>query len=321
MSKKDDSFEKQYIIDAMTAQDSWRMWRIMAEFVEGFETLGGLPPAVSIFGSSKIGRQNRSYAVAERIARLLAEKGFAVVTGGGPGVMEAGNKGAAGAGGVSVGLSIELPLEQGTNRYATTVLDFRYFFSRKVMFVKYAMAFVILPGGFGTLDELFEALTLIQTQRIKPFPVILVDSKYWSGLVEWLRGVVAKEGKIEPNDLDLFVICDEPEEVVTEIENWCRQSGVFAGAATPGDQGASSESDGAGRAGGGTVIRASQPDGKPKRVKRAPGAARGEKNRPLSASRATRERAKGKAKPSKAKASRVTSRRRSSSNKPRAKRP
>jgi uncharacterized protein (TIGR00730 family) len=228
MFKKNNGLERQYIIDAMTAEDSWRMWRIMAEFVEGFETLGGLPPAVSIFGSSKIGRRNRTYATAEKIAGLLAKKGYAVVTGGGPGVMEAGNKGAAAAGGISVGLNIELPLEQGINRFATTRLDFRYFFSRKVMFVKYAMAFVILPGGFGTLDELFEALTLIQTQRIKPFPVILVDSEYWGGLIDWLRSVVAKEGKIEPEDLDLFVIRDKPEDVVKEIEKWRRESGVGA---------------------------------------------------------------------------------------------
>jgi hypothetical protein len=227
MFKKNSDMERQYIIDAMTAEDSWRMWRIMAEFVEGFETLGGLPPAVSIFGSSRIGRRNRSYAKAEKIAELLAKKGFAVVTGGGRGVMEAGNKGAASAGGVSVGLSIELPLEQGTNAYANTRLDFKYFFSRKVMFVKYAVAFVILPGGFGTLDELFEALTLIQTQRIKPFPVILVDKGYWGGLVEWLRDVTAKEGKIDNKDLDLFVICDEPEDVVKEIESWCKEAGVY----------------------------------------------------------------------------------------------
>jgi uncharacterized protein (TIGR00730 family) len=226
MFKKNNGLERQYIIDAMTAHDSWRMWRIMAEFVEGFETLGGLSPAVSIFGSSKISRRNRSYATAEKIARLLANKGYAVVTGGGPGVMEAGNKGASAAGGVSVGLNIELPLEQGINPYATTRVDFRYFFSRKVMFVKYAMAFVILPGGFGTLDELFEALTLIQTQRIKPFPVILVDSEYWGGLVDWLRNVVAKEGKIEPEDMDLFVIRDKPEDVVQEIEKWRRGSGA-----------------------------------------------------------------------------------------------
>jgi uncharacterized protein (TIGR00730 family) len=231
------------------------MWRIMAEFVEGFETLGGLPPAVSIFGSSRVGRRNHSYAAAEKIAELLARRGYVVVTGGGPGIMEAGNKGAAGAGGVSVGLNIELPLEQGKNPYANTVLDFRYFFSRKVMFVKYAVAFVILPGGFGTLDELFEALTLIQTRRIKPFPVILVDRKYWSGLVDWLSAVVAKEGKIGPKDLDLFVLCDDPEEVVSTIDQRCREVGIVVGDSTPLAPATAAEKDPRGRGRGPVTSR------------------------------------------------------------------
>jgi len=221
MIRKDKDIERQYIIDAMNAQDSWRMWRIMAEFVEGFETLSDLPPAVSIFGSSRTGPRGKYYKVAETIAGLLAKKGYAVLTGGGPGIMEAANKGAALNGGVSVGLNIELPLEQEANKYATTVLNFRYFFSRKVMFVKYAIAFVIMPGGFGTLDEMFEALTLIQTRRIKPFPVILVGSEYWEGLVGWLRDVVARERKIGEGDLDLFKVIDEPGEVVAEIERRC----------------------------------------------------------------------------------------------------
>ncbi len=210
--------ERQYLIDAMNAQDSWRMWRIMAEFVDGFEALGEIPPAVSIFGSARTGPKDRYYKLAERLGGLLAERGYAVVTGGGPGIMEAGNKGAAAKKGVSVGLNIELPLEQKANKYASTLIDFRYFFTRKVMFVKYAVAFVILPGGFGTLDEMFESITLIQTHRIKPFPLILMGSEYWKGLIDWLRLVVAHEGKISRKDLDLLTMIDDPEEVVREIE-------------------------------------------------------------------------------------------------------
>jgi uncharacterized protein (TIGR00730 family) len=218
MIKRGSELEKQYLIDAMNAEDSWRMWRIMAEFVEGFETLSDVPPAVSIFGSARTGRRDRYYKKAEKIAALLAERGYAVVTGGGPGIMEAANKGATARRGVSVGLNIELPLEEQANDYATTVIDFRYFFSRKVMFAKYAVAFVIMPGGYGTLDEMFESLTLIQTQRIKPFPVILVGGEYWKGLLDWLRLTVAHKGKIEHHDLDLFKVIDEPEDVVREIE-------------------------------------------------------------------------------------------------------
>jgi uncharacterized protein (TIGR00730 family) len=217
----DSRFERQYLIDAMNAQDSWRMWRIMAEFVEGFEALGEIPPAVSIFGSARTKPGDRYYKIAERMGELLAERGYAVVTGGGPGTMEAGNKGASAKNGVSVGLNIELPLEQKANEFATTLIDFRYFFTRKVMFVKYAVAFVILPGGYGTLDEMFESITLIQTHRIKPFPLILVGSEYWKGLTDWLRLVVAQEGKISHSDLDLFTIIDDPDEVVREIERRC----------------------------------------------------------------------------------------------------
>ncbi len=221
MILKNSRFERQYVVDAITAEDSWRMWRIMAEFVEGFEALGKMPPAVSIFGSARTSRREGYYKTAEKIAGLLAERGYAVVTGGGPGIMEAANKGAAEAKGISVGLNIELPLEQGANKYATTLLDFRYFFCRKVMFVKYAVAFVILPGGYGTLDELFESLTLIQTRRIKPFPLILVGSDYWKGLLDWLRLAVAHEGRIDHADLNLFRVIDDPEEVVAEIERRC----------------------------------------------------------------------------------------------------
>ena len=171
---KRDSVEEQYVIDDFTSKDTWRIFRIMAEFVEGFETLGKIPPAVAIFGSARALSGSDSYEKAEAIAALLARNGYSVITGGGPGVMEAANKGAAEAGTTSVGLNIELPLEQKPNIYANKLLNFRYFFVRKVMFVKYSIAFVILPGGFGTLDELFEAITLIQTRKIKPFPVILV---------------------------------------------------------------------------------------------------------------------------------------------------
>jgi uncharacterized protein (TIGR00730 family) len=221
MIQIDGRSERQYLIDAMNAQDSWRMWRIMAEFVEGFEALGEIPPAVSIFGSARTRPGDKYYQLAEALAGLLAERGYAVVTGGGPGIMEAGNKGAAAKKGVSVGLNIELPLEQKANDFASTLINFRYFFTRKVMFVKYAVAFVILPGGYGTLDEMFESITLIQTHRIKPFPLILVGSEYWKGLTDWLRLVVAHEEKISHQDLDLFTIIDDPDEVVREIERRC----------------------------------------------------------------------------------------------------
>lgn len=210
--------EKQYVVDQITLKESWRMFHIMAEFVEGFEALSKYHPAVSIFGSTKVKPGDEVYNKAERIGQLLVENGFAVITGGGPGVMEAANKGASSAGGKSIGLNIELPLEQKPNPYANITLRFRYFFVRKVMFVKYAVAYVILPGGFGTMDELFESVTLIQTQKIKPFPVILVGSNYWKGLLDWIKGVVLKEGKISPEDLDILQIIDEPEEIVKAIK-------------------------------------------------------------------------------------------------------
>ena len=210
--------ERQYVIDEITIQDSWRLFRIMAEFVEGFEALSQCHPAVSIFGSTRIRPGDEIYQKAEQIGRLLAENGFSVITGGGPGTMEAANKGASAAGGKSIGLNIELPLEQKPNPYANITLSFRYFFVRKVMFVKYAMAYIILPGGFGTMDELLEAVTLIQTQKIKPFPVILVGSKYWKGLLDWIREVVLKTGKISSADLDILQLIDEPEEIIKTIK-------------------------------------------------------------------------------------------------------
>ncbi len=209
---------KHYLINETTVQDSWRMFHIMAEFVEGFDTLGQFHPAVSIFGSTRAKPEDEVYRKAERIGQLLAENGFSVITGGGPGVMEAANKGASLAGGKSIGLNIEIPTEQKPNPYTNATLSFRYFFVRKVMFVKYAVAYIILPGGFGTMDELFESVTLIQTHKIKPFPVILVGSNYWKGLLDWIKEVVLKEGKISASDLEIFQLIDDPEEIVKTIK-------------------------------------------------------------------------------------------------------
>jgi hypothetical protein len=210
--------DKQYVINEITIKDSWRLFHIIAEFVEGFEALAEIPPAVTIFGSSRARPEDDVYKKAESIATRLAENGFAVITGGGSGVMEAANKGAALAGGQSIGLNIQLPFEQYPNPYSNLNLSFRYFFVRKVMFVKYAVAYIILPGGFGTLDELFEAVTLIQTKKIRPFPVILVGSEYWKGLLDWVKGTVLKEGKISPDDLDILHITDDPEDIIKTIK-------------------------------------------------------------------------------------------------------
>lgn len=209
---------KQYVVDRISPHESWRMFHIMAEFVEGFDALAQYHPAVSIFGSTRVQPEDEVYQKAERIGRLLAENGFSVITGGGPGAMEAANKGASLAGGKSIGLNIELPMEQKPNPYANITLKYRYFFVRKVMFVKYAVAYIILPGGFGTMDELFESVTLIQTHKIKPFPVILVGSNYWKGLLDWLNDVVLKEGRISPEDLSILQVIDNPEEVVQIIK-------------------------------------------------------------------------------------------------------
>ncbi len=212
--------EKQYVVDALTIEESWRIFRIMAEFVDAIETLSGVQNAVSIFGSARTKPGDPHYEQAELLARMLAEKGFAVITGGGPGIMEAANKGAAQAGGKSVGMNIRLPFEQKPNPYANLSIDYKYFFIRKVMFVKYAMAYVILPGGFGTMDELFEALTLIQTRRIKPFPVILMGSDYWKGLFDWLRKTMLRDGMISPEDLERFLIVDDPCDAVRHIQKY-----------------------------------------------------------------------------------------------------
>jgi uncharacterized protein (TIGR00730 family) len=191
------------------AEETWRVFRIMAEFVEGFETMARVPPAVSIFGSARTRRGDEWYQRAEHLSRKLVERGFAVITGGGPGIMEAANKGATQAGGVSVGLNIFLPREQTANRYQNISIDFRYFFCRKVMFVKYAVAFVCFPGGFGTLDEFFESMTLIQTQKTERFPVILVGSQFWSPMADWMRTSLAAGGYIDEADLQLCEITDD----------------------------------------------------------------------------------------------------------------
>jgi uncharacterized protein (TIGR00730 family) len=209
--------ERRYLIDDFTVHESWRLFRIMAEFVDGFETMAEIYPAVSIFGSSRVVPDDPLYEKARATARLFAENGFNVITGGGPGLMEAANRGAVEGGAQSVGLNIHLPLEQQPNDYANVVLGFKYFFVRKVMFVKYAQAYVVFPGGFGTLDELFEAVTLIQTDRIKPFPVILVGNDYWTGLVKWLRKQLLVTGKISAEDMDLIQLVDEPDEIVAIV--------------------------------------------------------------------------------------------------------
>ena len=200
-------------IKGQFADDSWRIFRIMAEFVEGFEVMAQVGPAVSLFGSARTKPDDPYYKAAEETARLLAKRKFAVITGGGPGIMEAGNKGAFEAGGVSVGLNITLPQEQEGNRYQTVTLDFHYFYARKVMFVKYADAFVCFPGGYGTLDEFFETLTLIQTLKVEPFPIILYGSDYWGGLVGWMKQTLAPR-YIDREDGDIFRLVDEPKEVV-----------------------------------------------------------------------------------------------------------
>ena len=206
--------------DDFTKEDPWRVFRIMSEFVDGFEVLSQVGKAVSIFGSSRLQPGNKYYKLAEETAYLLAKEGYAIITGSGPGIMEAGNRGAQRAGGKSIGLNIQIPLEQKANIYVDTLLDFHYFFVRKVMFVKYAKAFVIMPGGYGTLDEFFEAINLIQTLRIRKFPVVILGSDYWKGMVEWLRATVLRDGCISKEDLNIFTVVDTPKEVVKVIRKF-----------------------------------------------------------------------------------------------------
>jgi uncharacterized protein (TIGR00730 family) len=199
------------------SKDAWRALRILSEFVEGFDTLADLPVAVSVFGSARTVPGSSDWIMAEALGGALAEAGYAVITGGGPGAMAAANKGATEAGGRSVGLGIELPFEQGLNDWCDIGIDFRYFFARKTMFVKYAQAFVVLPGGFGTMDELFEALTLVQTGKVTRFPVVLMGTAYWSGLIDWMRETMIADGKISPADLDLLCVTDDVTEAVRHI--------------------------------------------------------------------------------------------------------
>ncbi|MCW8945753.1 MAG: TIGR00730 family Rossman fold protein [Sedimenticola sp.] len=215
MSKNKDYSERPQ--QSQLSRESWKVFQIMAEFVEGFEQLSGIWPAVSIFGSAREKPGTEDYLKTEQIAYLLSESGFAVVSGGGPGIMEAANKGGHRGRAPSIGLNIELPREQTPNSYQDISLNFRHFFSRKVMFVKYASAYVVMPGGFGTLDELAEILTLIQTGKTRRIPVILVNGAFWSGLLDWMRESMCQAGTISPSDLDLIQICEEPQEVVDAI--------------------------------------------------------------------------------------------------------
>ena len=210
---------QQYSLDNFQVGDSWRLFRILSEFVEGFDTLANIGrPAVSIFGSARTSPEDRYYKLAEQIALDLATAGYGIITGGGPGIMAAANKGAAIAEGLSIGLNINLPFEQEPNPFTNVPLSFKYFFVRKVMFIKYSMAFIGMPGGFGTMDELFESLTLIQTRRVKRFPVILVGSDFWGGLVDWIKDRLLKEKYINEDDLLYFQVMDDPEEVVKYIK-------------------------------------------------------------------------------------------------------
>jgi len=208
-------------IEDFTRTDPWRVMRIMGEFIEGFDNLAHVRKGVSIFGSARTHPDDPQYQAAQEVARLLAEAGFAIITGAGPGIMEAANKGAKQAGGQSIGCNIELPFEQGANPYVDTLVNFRYFFVRKTMFIKYSNAFIIFPGGFGTLDEAFEALTLIQTGKIYQFPVIMFGRHYWAGLVRWIQSRVLGEGKISAGDLDLILLTDDPQEAAhAVIQSW-----------------------------------------------------------------------------------------------------
>lgn len=204
----------------MTLRESWRLFHIMAEFVEGFENLSDLQPAITFFGSARCRKGEELYENTYDLAKMLAKNGFNIITGGGGGVMEAANKGAKEGGAKSVGVNIELPFEQKPNPYSTIKLSFRYFFVRKVMFLKYAMAYIVMPGGFGTLDEFSEALTLIQTKKMRPFPIVLVGSSYWAGLIEWMKATQLNTGKISKEDLEIFKIMDDPQQIVDYVKKF-----------------------------------------------------------------------------------------------------
>jgi hypothetical protein len=216
-----------YEINELAKEESWRMFRIIGEMVEGFDKLSGIEPAVSIYGSARIKPDDELYTQTEEIARRLGELGFSIISGGGPGIMEAANKGASEAGTTSVGLNIELPHEQICNPYTTKSITFNHFFVRKVMLVKYATAFIIMPGGLGTLDELTEVLILMQTHKIKPLPVVLFNSKYWKGFLDWLQSSVLTMGLVSEEDFNLLRICDEPNAVVEIVQKWYIQQEII----------------------------------------------------------------------------------------------
>ena len=220
VGKRKDMQKEKMIKEDFTSEETWRIFRIMSEFVEGFEVLSRVGKAVSIFGSSRLKPTSKYYKLAEEVAYLLAKEGYAIMTGSGSGLMEAANKGAKRAKGKSIGLNIQIPLEQKPNKYVDLLLDFRYFFVRKVIFVKYAKAFVIMPGGYGTLDEFTEAINLIQTERIPKFPVILFGKEYWQGMLSWLKDTVLKNGSISKEDLKIFTVVDNPKEVVQVIKKF-----------------------------------------------------------------------------------------------------
>lgn len=211
--------QRQFLIDDFKPEESWRIFKIIGEFVDGVETLHSIGKSVSIFGSARTRPDSPHYKKASDIAALMVRNGYGVITGGGGGIMEAANKGASEAGGTSVGLNITLPFEQEPNPYSNIKVQFNYFFIRKVMFVKYATAYIIMPGGFGTLDELFESVTLIQTQRIKPLPVVLVGTEFWAGIIDWIKSTMLSEGNISEKDLDIFTITDDPDEVLRIVES------------------------------------------------------------------------------------------------------
>lgn len=213
-------YSPSYALNDINTQSSWYIFRIMSEFVEGVDTLEHMPPCVSIFGSARMKPDDPIYKETVRLAEMIGKEGLGVITGGGPGIMEAANKGAAQAGTPSVGLSIKLPHEQKTNKYVSRNCDFRYFFIRKTMFIKYSMAFIVMPGGMGTLDELCEAFVLIQTHKIKPFPIILYGSEFWNGLITWLHDVMVQHGLLSEDEMDLMTVCDTPEEVVRTIRKY-----------------------------------------------------------------------------------------------------
>lgn len=217
----------EYEINELAKEESWRMFRIIGELVEGFDELADVEPAVSIYGSARITQEDKLYAQTQEIARKLGEAGFSIITGGGPGVMEAANRGAIEARVKSVGLNIQLPQEQATNVYATKSITFNHFFVRKVMLVKYASAFIVMPGGLGTLDEVTEILTLMQTHKIKPFPVVMFDSSYWNGLLDWLQRCVLARGFISEADFKLLRVCDHPDETIEVVQHWYTKQEVI----------------------------------------------------------------------------------------------